>query len=134
MMDGVGELVKATMTDQDMEAFGQALLSAKTNDHDEVTHLYTREAIDTMHRLFVDGRGQDIPGVRGTAWAAYNAATEYVDYFQRVSRGGIGEPSLDGTRLEKAWFGKGHRLKRRAWEILQDYSRHGSYALNHPVL
>jgi len=58
-------------------------------------------AKDDIEQLFVSGRGQDNPAVKGTYWAAYNAVTEWVDY----KRG------RDETRLEKAWYGKGQRIK-----------------------
>lgn len=37
-------------------------------------------------RLFEDGIGQDIPGIRRSAWAALHAVTEYVDH-RRTTRG-----------------------------------------------
>jgi len=36
-----------------------------------------RRIFDRILHLFEHGRGNDLPGVRGTAWAAYNAVTEY---------------------------------------------------------
>ncbi len=44
------------------------------------------------------GRGLDLPGVKGTAWAAYNAATEYVNH----ERGN--DPA---QRMNTVWFGIG---------------------------
>lgn len=34
---------------------------------------------DACVRLFGEGKGNDVPGVTGTLWAAYNAIAEYVD-------------------------------------------------------
>lgn len=51
-------------------------------------------------KLFEGGRGQDIPGVSGTFWAAYNAVTEYANY-QRTTRGG------QEVRFESSLFGSG---------------------------
>jgi len=66
-------------------------------------------------RLFEDGIGQDIPGIRHTAWAALHAVTEYVDH-KRPTRG---RSELDrlSRRLESQWFGTGARLKQRAWNL-----------------
>lgn len=36
-----------------------------------------RRIFDRILHLYESGRGNDLPGVKGTAWAAYNAVTEY---------------------------------------------------------
>jgi Domain of unknown function (DUF932) len=66
-----------------------------------------------MLRNFEAGRGNDLPGVRGTMWAGLNAVTEYVDH----QRSTTGESELDirGNHLASQWFGSGARLKDRAW-------------------
>jgi phage/plasmid-like protein (TIGR03299 family) len=68
-----------------------------------------------LFRLFEDGVGQDIPGIRRSAWAALHAVTEYVDH-RRTTRG---QNELDRTskRLQSLWFGSGARLKQRAWDL-----------------
>jgi len=33
-------------------------------------------------RLFTEGKGNDLPTVKGTLWAAYGAVVEYVDYHE----------------------------------------------------
>ena len=54
-----------------------------------------------------------LPGIQGTAWAAYNAVTEFVDHRRKV-------PKLDQDltrRLESIWLGSGAVIKERALEI-----------------
>lgn len=58
--------------------------------------------------LFQAGRGQQIQGVGGTMWAAYNAVTEY----QSWQRG----RSAD-TRLNSLWFGQNKATNERAFEV-----------------
>ena len=41
-----------------------------------------------IFRLYEEGRGTDIPGVRGTAWGAYNAATEWIDRVRTSKKDG----------------------------------------------
>jgi phage/plasmid-like protein (TIGR03299 family) len=60
---------------------------------------------DIIKRLFESGRGNDLPRVRGTLWAAYNAVTEYLAY----ERGG----SQD-TRVDSVWFAGGAKLNQHA--------------------
>lgn len=46
--------------------------------------------------LWENGKGNDLPGVRGTAWAAYNAVTEYISH----------EASSDEDKRQASlWFG-----------------------------
>lgn len=67
---------------------------------------------DRIAFLFEAGRGNQIPGARGTLWAAYNAATEWVDHVNvlRVD----GEPKVRG--FESAMFGTGEDVRQRAFD------------------
>jgi len=73
--------------------------------------VHTREE---LHRLFEHGIGHDLPAIRQTLWAAYNAVTEYVDH--RAYRGKT-EAERASNRLKSVWWGGGARLKERAWEL-----------------
>ena len=66
----------------------------------------------TITSLFHDGRGSEIPGVRGTAWGAYNALTEYAGYY-RQTRGG------QDKRFESLMMGSGSDFVRRGPPILR---------------
>lgn len=61
-----------------------------------------------VQKLFESGRGNTLPGVRGTYWAAYNAVTEYVAH----ERGSDREKRLDQT-----WFGAGTSINRKALTV-----------------
>ena len=122
MMEGVEQLVKTPMNEAQMRKFA---LSLYTPTGDDSMHRYTQEAMSKLGELFYLGRGQHLRGVRGTAWA-YNAVTEYVDNFERVGRGEIGEPTDE--RLAKAWFGKGRDRKINAWHKLQTFAQTGLIA------
>jgi len=62
---------------------------------------------DAVRRLY-HGRGADLPGVRGTVWGAFNAATELIDH--RAYR----SPDV---ALDNAWFnGSGQAVKQRAFD------------------
>ena len=63
------------------------------------------------------GRGNQLPGVCGTLWAALNAVTEYVDH----QRSTTGDSDLEvSNRLASQWFGSGARMKAKAWEKALD--------------
>jgi len=65
--------------------------------------------------LFENGIGQDMPAIRHTTWAAFNAVTEFVDH-HRSTRGRT-DFDRQSRRLESAWFGSGSRLKSKAWTL-----------------
>ncbi len=69
---------------------------------------------DELFRLYESGQGQDIPKIRGTTWAAFNAVTEHVDHFR--STRAKSELDRASNRLESSWFGSGARLKERAFQ------------------
>lgn len=64
-------------------------------------------------QLFETGKGNDLPGVKGTMWAAYNAVTEFVQYKRGTS---------DEGRLNELWFGQGATLNKRALEKAVEFS------------
>jgi len=68
-----------------------------------------------LFRLFEEGRGQDIPAIRHSTWAAYHAVTEWVDH-HRPTR--TANPTKRASqRLQSQWFGSGARLKAKAWDL-----------------
>jgi phage/plasmid-like protein (TIGR03299 family) len=68
-----------------------------------------------LWQLFEEGRGQKIPEIQFSAWAAFNALTEFVDH-HRPTRG-QSEAERAGNRLQSQWFGSGATLKSQAWEL-----------------
>tara|TARA_R100000152_G_C6759827_1_gene183816 strand:- start:363 stop:1379 length:1017 start_codon:yes stop_codon:yes gene_type:complete len=91
----------------------------------EPTRGYTRllNRREKLTELFESGIGTDIPGVRGTAWGAYNAITEFTTHHNQI-RLGV-EPGTDGydlkrtdRRLSSSWFGPGDKMNTKALELL----------------
>jgi len=52
--------------------------------------------LDDIIPLFEKGMGNDLPGVRGTWWAAYNSVSEYLAHLRGNS---------NDRRLDSLWFG-----------------------------
>jgi phage/plasmid-like protein (TIGR03299 family) len=67
----------------------------------------------TLTSLYVDGRGSNIPGVRGTAWGAYNALTEFAGY-HRTTRGD------QSKRFESLMMGSGAQFIRNGASVLRE--------------
>lgn len=59
--------------------------------------------------LFEHGRGNDLPGVKGTVWAAYNAVTEYLSHERPRS-------SVE-SRLESLTFGVAGKTSQKALDL-----------------
>lgn len=68
-----------------------------------------------LFRLFEEGKGQDIPGVRHSAWAALHAVTEWVDHHRSTRARSPHERA--SRRLQSQWFGSGAQLKAKAWDF-----------------
>jgi phage/plasmid-like protein (TIGR03299 family) len=66
-----------------------------------------------LTQIFETGIGLDMPAIKGTSWAAFNAVTEWVDH-HRPTR--AADPTERASRrLESAWWGSGATLKAKAW-------------------
>ena len=59
--------------------------------------------------FFEQGKGNQLPGVRRTLWAAYNGVTEMIDH-RRIQQ------SAD-RRLDSVWFGGGYLTKAKALRV-----------------
>jgi hypothetical protein len=67
----------------------------------------TAEAFDNLRFMVM---GIDLPGVKGTAWAAYNAAIEWADYqFPTWKKD-------DTARIEAILWGKANEFKQDAFD------------------
>lgn len=62
----------------------------------------------------LDNSRNTVGGISGSAWAAYNAVSEWADHEMRVM-GQSTEEKLN-NRLQSIWFGTACKLKQAAWE------------------
>ena len=62
----------------------------------------------TVMALMDAGKGNGVPGIKGTLWAGYNGITEWVDH--------VWKSRSEENRLERTWFGGGAVLKARAYQ------------------
>jgi phage/plasmid-like protein (TIGR03299 family) len=68
-----------------------------------------------MAQIFEADPTQQMPGVRGTRWAAFNAVTQWVDHEMPV-RARV-EADRPASRMESVLFGSGASLKARAFAL-----------------
>jgi phage/plasmid-like protein (TIGR03299 family) len=79
----------------DLRKYVKIVLGHVLPDDDLSTR--AQNQIDRVISLFEYGRGNQLPGVKGTVWAAYNAVTEYLTH----------EASPDADkRYSSLWFGQ----------------------------
>lgn len=88
---------------------------APKNKEDEA-RMTTRaqNIIDDVTRCFEYGKGATLPSARGTAWGAFNAVVEYVDYHRSTRDTGAGD---DSARTSSLLWGSGAGLKQKAWDV-----------------
>ena len=70
----------------------------------------------TIIDLFENGAGQEIKGVAGTAWAAYNAITEYATHDRVATKG-------RQARMQSVMLGSSRKFTLEATEVLQNMVR-----------
>ena len=70
---------------------------------------------DRSQELWESGRGNELPKVRGTLWAAYNGVAEYADYGLTSAR--------DSKWLNGVWFGESYRIKTLAFDAAMQMVR-----------
>jgi len=126
------QLSRQYMGSTNMARFTKKLLGINDANAHKVNS-QTEVAQREINELFITGRGQDLPEVRGTAWAAYNAVTEYVDYRSRVQKvGNVTQGSLvaQDRRLHRSWYGRGQDIRNHAWGLLREYRLRGDKAFD----
>jgi phage/plasmid-like protein (TIGR03299 family) len=106
---------KAKMGDADARRFFARVYNRELNEAGKEFKEW--RGFDTLMSLRQSGRGQDLPGVRGTVWAAYNAVTEHEDHTRKL------HASTD--RLNRTWFGPGARTKLDAFALADRYVADG---------
>lgn len=120
MMEKLNQLAATKMNQESLDMFLWDLyeLDPELPLTDQF-HLKQLNYQQTME-LFETGRGNQDKGVRGTAWAALNAVTEFVDYYRPVgsSQKSLGDPNYQDKRLQASWFGPGEKVKQQALDKL----------------
>jgi phage/plasmid-like protein (TIGR03299 family) len=73
----------------------------------------SREQIQGQMLSNFDNERNTLAGIKHTAWAAYNAVSEWADH-QRKYRGTTPADKLD-RQLDSVWFGQSHQIKQAAY-------------------
>jgi phage/plasmid-like protein (TIGR03299 family) len=93
------------ITDKQLVDYVKALVPDNEEDADKAT---AKKIQQTCLDMYESGQGADLS--RGTLWGAFNCVTEYTDHKM--------EENPD-TRLASIWFGRGARLKLKAFQLAE---------------
>ena len=105
-------LVKEQMDSNRLDRYFNTVIFGRDTEDEEDANGMNRKFL--LNHLFESGKGNNVPGVRGTAWAAYNAVTEMVDYHSTIRN-----VATDASnRLKNIWFGAGAKTKREAFSTI----------------
>jgi phage/plasmid-like protein (TIGR03299 family) len=96
-------LASRSVSTTDLEKYVKVVFDANKPEDEISTR--TKNILLKVTDLFESGKGNDIEGVRGTYWAAYNAVSEYLNYTKgRTSN----------NRIDSLWFGQNGMMNRKA--------------------
>jgi phage/plasmid-like protein (TIGR03299 family) len=97
-------LARKTVNLSDLRNYVKIVL--KIDDADKAS-TRSKNIMEEMVALCLCGKGNDLPAVRGTLWAAYNGVTEWLAYHRGHD---------DSNRLNSLWFGDSANTNRHALE------------------
>ena len=66
-----------------------------------------KNRLNDLLELAETGKGTELPGVKGSLWGAFNAVTEYADYYNGKN---------ENNRAQSTLFGAGAQMKARAFD------------------
>ena len=97
-------LASKQINSADLNKYVKIVLDVHEQKADELS-TRTKNIIGKVEEFFLLGKGNDLPGVNGTYWAAYNGVTEYLNY----EKGRNSE-----NRMDSLWFGQNGNLSQKA--------------------
>lgn len=102
-------LAKVPVSEPALSAYLKLVFPDPSNPKDVRSRNRVERDRSTARLLFTKGKGNQLPGVAGRLWPAYNAIAEMVDQGPNLR--------TRDQHLEFIWFGGGHTLKVRAFEL-----------------
>mgnify|MGYP003136418517 CR=1 FL=1 len=108
------QLLNTRMTILDVHRYLENVYQFKADKHYEEQDHRLKVAYESTLDL-LNHPTNNVGGMGGTAWQAWNAVTYYIDH-DRVVRGS--EDKRDDKRLDASWFGQGADIRQRAYDLL----------------
>lgn len=101
-------LARKSVNQADLEKYVRLVFEVE-DDKDASTRM--KNLMQEVTGLFEAGRGNDLPSIRGTLWAGYNAVTEWLSYHRGRNA---------DNRLNSLWFGPSAEMNRHALDVALD--------------
>lgn len=99
-------LASRAVNQDDLKKYVKIVFNQNTKEEEDIS-TRSQNILTSVEKLFEVGKGNDLEGVKGTWWAAYNAVTEYLNYEKGRSV---------QNRLDSLWFGQNAVQSRKALE------------------
>lgn len=112
----INQLADREVTQVEVDEVFEKLIPFPTNDEEESTRSKNKRL--KLNELFETGMGNDMPGIKGTAYAALNAVTEYIDHYGTYRAAG-GRARGD-ARMDSVLFGTGAAFKQKAFDVVTE--------------
>ena len=97
-------LASRQINSKDLRKYVKIVFNVQEQEDEDIS-TRTENIIKSVENLFLTGKGNDLPGVQGTYWAAYNAMSEHLNY----NKGRSNE-----NRMDSLWFGQNGNLNQKA--------------------
>ena len=97
-------LASKQINSADLHKYVKIVLVVHEQEEDKLS-TRTKNIIGKVEEFFLLGKGNDMPGVNGTYWAAYNGVTEYLNYEKGRN---------SANRMDSLWFGQNGNLSQKA--------------------
>lgn len=105
-------MANVDLKDKEVEAYFDSLVFKTEKDKESATRQNKKDELMT---LFQNGAGNNVKGIKGTLWAAYNSVTDYQDH--RNIRNEDKDPT---ARLRSIWYGASANMKIEAYQTAMD--------------
>ena len=106
------DLAKRHINQSDLKKYIKTVL--RIEEQDDAMSTRSKNIIADIVERFEAGKGNNLTGVRGTYWAAYNSVTEWLNY----ERGHNGD-----TRMSSLWFGDSATISKRALAAAVEFAQ-----------
>lgn len=111
----LNQILAGRSAQEQQQADNAALVESLILGDKEATARKARADAQLLDQILANfhDKTNTLPGIEGTAWAAYNAVSEYADHQARVT--GRTQSQKDNNRLTSIWFGRSDKVKQLAY-------------------